>query len=70
MSFEDPSEGCDGYDVVARSADALLAPFTAELQSMVAKAFRPLSLLVARATSLLEQAEVSSGDKGSFPASL
>ncbi|XBI83842.1 hypothetical protein VPH35_092283 [Triticum aestivum] len=61
MSFEDPSEGCDGYDVVARSADALLAPFAIELQSMVAKALHPLSLLVARATSLLEQAEVSSG---------
>ena len=70
MSSEDPSEGCDGYDVVARSADALLAPFAVELQSMVAKALRPLSLLVARATSLLEQAEVSNGDKGSIQASL
>ncbi|XBJ23985.1 hypothetical protein VPH35_001966 [Triticum aestivum] len=70
MSSKDPGEGCDGYDVVARSADALLAPFTAELQSMVAKAFRPLSLLVARATSLLEQAEVSNGDKGSIQPSL
>ncbi|XBH70553.1 hypothetical protein VPH35_098189 [Triticum aestivum] len=70
MSSEDPTEGCHGYDVVARSADALLAPFTAELQSMVAKAVRPLSLLVACATSLLEQAEVSNGDKGSIQASL
>ncbi|XBI26005.1 hypothetical protein VPH35_050811 [Triticum aestivum] len=70
MSSEDPSEACDGYDVVARSADALLAPFAVELQSMVAKALRPLSLLVARATSLLEQAEVSSDDKGSIQASL
>ncbi|SPT17073.1 unnamed protein product [Triticum aestivum] len=70
MSSEDPSEGCDGYDVVARYADALLAPFTAELLSMVVKVFRPLSLLVARATSLLELAEVSNGDKGSIQASL
>lgn len=73
---EAPSEGSVDRGV-ATSDDAMLVSFRAELQSLVEFALRPLRKLedslclwLARASDLLEQAEVSDGERGLSPASL
>lgn len=75
-AFDAASKGCAGHDSASRSPNALFSSFGAELQGMLEMALRPLRMLedslclwLARATILLERAEVFHGGQGLSPAS-